>query len=379
MRITFVTKSPRFAGGVRAIAVYAQRLKERGHDVQVISVPNAAWSMAKKSRYFLKHGKWPRTERSPPASFLDDTDVPHRTLDRFRPPTASDLPDADVIVATWWETAEWVAALPESKGAKVYFLQHFETAMPCAQEPGVAERVEATWQLPLHKIVVCGWLRQVAEERFGDFDTSLVTYGVDHDLFFAEPRTKQMAPTVGLMYSDAGFKGCDIAAEALRRARAVLPGLRAVAFGTISPDRGPGLPDWVEYRQSPPQDQLRDIYAMCDAWLFASRCEGFGLPVLEAMACRTPVIGTPTGVAPEAIEPGGGILVPMENASAMAEAIVSVAGMDASAWRKMSDAAYETASEYRWDEATERFEDALGRARGASTSGSVLSPLPDDA
>ena len=359
MRITFLTKSPRFAGGVRAIAVYAHRLKNRGHDIRVISVPNPPWSIGKKGRYFLRHGRWPRTKYVQPPSFFDLTDVPHVTLERHRPPSPKDVPDADVIIATWWETAEWVAALPESKGAKAYFLQHFETAMPCASEPGVAERVEATWRLPLHKIVVCGWLRKVAEEQFGDYQTSLVTYGVDHDQFFAPPRGKRERPTVGFMYSDAGFKGCDIALDAVSRVRSVIPDLRMVAFGTLARDRGPGLPDWVEYWRSPAQDKLREIYAMCDAWLFASRCEGFGLPILEAMACRTPVIGTPTGIAPEAIEPGGGILVPMEDAEAMADAIVRVAEMDEASWRAMSDAAYATATGYTWDDATDRFEESL--------------------
>ena len=40
---------------------------------------------------------------------------------------ARDVPDADgVVVATSWETAEWALALPESKGARAYFVQHHE-------------------------------------------------------------------------------------------------------------------------------------------------------------------------------------------------------------------------------------------------------------
>ena len=40
--------------------------------------------------------------------------------------TDVDVPDGDLIIATWWETAEWVNALSPNKGAKVYFIQHHE-------------------------------------------------------------------------------------------------------------------------------------------------------------------------------------------------------------------------------------------------------------
>ena len=68
------------------------------------------------------------------------------------------------------------------------------------------------------------------------------------------------------------------------------------------------LPRDTEFHLRPPQDRIRDIYSKCDAWLFGSRSEGFGLPILEAMACRTPVIGTPAGAAPELLGDGRGIL-----------------------------------------------------------------------
>jgi len=44
------------------------------------------------------------------------------------------------------------------------------------------------------------------------------------------------------------------------------------------------------------------------------------LPILEAMACRTPVIGTPAGPAPELLGAGGGILVRPEDPADMAMA-----------------------------------------------------------
>ena len=63
-------------------------------------------------------------------------------------------------------------------------------------------------------------------------------------------------------------------------------------------------------------------------WLFGAREEGFELPILEAMACRTPVLGTPAGAALELLVDGAGILVPREDPDAMARAIVEVCQME---------------------------------------------------
>ena len=77
------------------------------------------------------------------------------------------------------------------------------------------------------------------------------------------------------------------------------------------------------------------------------------------MACRTPVIGTPAGAARELIGQGGGILVANEDVPAMAQAIVRLVEMTDSQWRELSDAAYRTATAYSWDDATDRFEQAV--------------------
>jgi glycosyltransferase involved in cell wall biosynthesis len=50
-----------------------------------------------------------------------------------------------------------------------------------------------------------------------------------------------------------------------------------------------------------PDDHLKCLYKMCHAYIFPSLHEGFGLPVLEAMACGAPVIGSDKTSVPEAI------------------------------------------------------------------------------
>jgi hypothetical protein len=119
-----------------------------------------------------------------------------RTLRSHRPVTDRDLPDADVVIATWWETAEWVARLAPSKGAKCYFIQHHEVFdwLP-------VERVRSTYRLPLHKIVIARWLASLMKNEYGDAHVDLVPNSVDHRQFFAAPRSKQAKPTVGFIYS----------------------------------------------------------------------------------------------------------------------------------------------------------------------------------
>jgi glycosyltransferase involved in cell wall biosynthesis len=104
---------------------------------------------------------------------------------------------------------------------------------------------------------------------------------------------------------------------------------------------------------------LRTIYAQCDAWLFPSRFEGFGLPILEAMACRTSVIGSPAGAAPELLADGAGILVNPEDPADMARAIVRVAEMSQAEWQQMSTCAYQRVAGYTWEDATGELEAVL--------------------
>ena len=131
------------------------------------------------------------------------------------------------------------------------------------------------------------------------------------------------------------------------------------------------LPADTRYTSNPAQDRIKDIYASCDAWLFASRSEGFGLPILEAMACRTPVIATPAGAAPELVAAGGGIIIEPENPESMAAAIVRMARMSEHEWRTISDAAHDIAGRYTWDDATDLFEAALRAALQQPTRGEV--------
>ena len=66
---------------------------------------------------------------------------------------------------------------PPHAGAKFYFVQHYESLYH-----GEPARVDATYALPLKKIVISTWLRDIMKERFGSAAEILVT-PVDRELF----------------------------------------------------------------------------------------------------------------------------------------------------------------------------------------------------
>jgi len=352
-----VLPPPGLSGGIRVIAIHAEELARRGHRVVLVSAAKRPPALRSRVRSLIAGRGWPRAGGLGP-SHLDDRILDHRHLaERYRV-TNADVPDADVVIATWWETAEWVARFSPAKGAKAYFIQHYEAFQYMPKH-----RVDATWRLPMHKITISRWLVELARHRFDDYDVSLVKNGVDLEQFRAPPRGKQSVPTVGLMYSTIPWKGLDTSLRALELVRRRFPNLALRAFGAEPLDPRLPLPDNAVYTECPPQAELPDIYASCDVWLCGSRTEGFGLPTLEAMACRCPVVSTRVGGSMDILRSGqNGYLVPIDDVPALADGLSAVLSLPDARWRALSDAAYETALEHDWQTATDRFEAALHRA-----------------
>lgn len=363
MKIVFVSPSPNASGGARVIARHAIALKQRGHDVTLVYPPRARATWSETFRLLIgRHWRLSRLVGRA-SSHYDELDVAQIELPTRRPVTDDDLPDADVVIATWWETAEWVSELSPRKGARAYFLQHYEVF-----EHLPVDRVRRTWSLPMHKIVVCDWLADIARNEYGDTDVSVVRNSVDTEQFDAPARERNPAPTVGFMYGAARFKGAQFAIEAIERLSDRRPSLKALSFGSTPPIRSLALPRCVDFFLDPSQSLIPKLYARCDVWIVPSLVEGFGLPILEAMACRTPVVSSHTGAAPDLLSGGAGILVEPGDSAALAAAVDRVLGLDETKWLQMSETGYALAHAYTWDHATNLFENALLRAIEKSQS-----------
>ncbi|SCZ76085.1 glycosyltransferase family 4 protein [Acidaminobacter hydrogenoformans] len=69
------------------------------------------------------------------------------------------------------------------------------------------------------------------------------------------------------------------------------------------------------------KEQVISEMLAADLFIFPSHTEGFPIVVLEAMACGLPIVSTPVGAVPDMIEKSGGVLIPVNDAAAAAEAI----------------------------------------------------------
>lgn len=352
LKITVILPYPDLAGGIRVALTYALRLRQRGHRVTVVSQPAGQTSLLRAIKLMLLGKKVSPRVVHPLAHQLGSD---HRFVDRPRPVVDSDVPDADVVIATWWETAEWVNLLSEKKGKKVHLIQGYEV-FPYLP----VDRVIRTFHMPLHRIAVSNYIRAEIEKNHSTSGIQVIPISTDFTELKMPKRDRGVPPRIGFLYSTQEIKNSQLAIDSLEEARRTYRNLKGISFGSVPPSKELPLPHWIDFHLRPEQSRIPGIYAQCDAWLFTSRKEGFGLPLIEAMACRTPVIATAAGAAPEIISGRNGWIVE-PSPSAFAFAIGRMLTMSQHDWRDFSQNAFETASSWSWDDATSRLELELYR------------------
>jgi len=98
-----------------------------------------------------------------------------------------------------------------------------------------------------------------------------------------------------------------------------------------------------------PDEDLPILYSGSCLLVFPSLYEGFGLPLVEAMACGVPVVASNTSSIPEVVGDAA-LLVPPTEPEAFAEAILRVRS-DAGLRKAMIEKGLSRAACFRWDKA----------------------------
>lgn len=102
-----------------------------------------------------------------------------------------------------------------------------------------------------------------------------------------------------------------------------------------------------------PDDELKSLLRQVDVFVYPSLYEGFGLPVLEAMACGCPVITSNTSSLPEVTDDAA-LLVDPYNVNELARAILAVLN-DHTLKQDMSAKGIRQAQQFSWDKAAQEY------------------------
>lgn len=112
-----------------------------------------------------------------------------------------------------------------------------------------------------------------------------------------------------------------------------------------------------------PEEHLSNLYRNAELLLFPSFYEGFGLPVLEAYACGTPVVASTAGALPE-VAGDAALLTDPENPSEIASAVLKLL-TDSELREKKRRLGYKRVEQFSWEKSARKTIEVFEKAASA--------------
>jgi glycosyltransferase involved in cell wall biosynthesis len=180
-------------------------------------------------------------------------------------------------------------------------------------------------------ICVSQFTQKKLEEVFGYTGSQVIYNGIDTSVFRPIEQNSDawnIPPDKNVLFFAGNLsrrKGADLLPAIMKMlgedyVLLLATGQREISFGTLNNIKNIGHLDLAH---------LVMAYNRCDIFLSASRLEGFGLSVAEAMACGKPVVATNGSSLPELVVDGkGGFLCELDNVKDFVERIRYLAEND---------------------------------------------------
>jgi glycosyltransferase involved in cell wall biosynthesis len=323
LRIIYVQQDTGLTGGSRVIFEHANGLARRGHSVEIYSLAKAPG--------------WLRLE------------VPVRTFATYDALKTALAEQEAIKVATWWETASPVWDASRRTGAPVYFVQDIETSYYDGDlYPQVHAELIASYRKEFHYLTSATWIQQ--QLAVLGAQARVVEPGIALDVF----RDLGLERRPDVVLSAGRSHPLKNTAMLLRAFPRVTRRASLWLFG-LEPSFGRGVA--TQYTAAAGDAEVAELYNRATVFVLTSTHEGFGLPILEAMACGCPVICTDADGNMGFCRDGFNcLIVPQNDDRALAAAIDRLLG-DSNLQERLRSNGLATARDHTWERAIDGVED----------------------
>jgi GT2 family glycosyltransferase len=347
LRVVYVTQDTSVGGGHRDVFEHANRLRERGHSVEV-------WSLG-----------------GPPDWF--PLEAPVRTFGSFDE-LANVLAGEDAIkVATWWATAEPVWRASVSRGIPVYFVQDIETSY-YGNDERAQDRVLASYREEFSYMTISEWNRDRLREI--GRDAELIPPGIDLDNFRRLSGVERRNDVILALGRSNPLKNLPLTLDAWRRLE---PRPELWMFG-IEPELGPR--NGARYFEAPSDGEVNELLNKATVFVQTSRHEGFCLPPLEAMAAGAAVVCTDADGNRDFCRDSKNCLLVEPRPEAVSAGIDRLL-RDSALRARLVEGGFRTAETYHWERRIDELEaflnDIAQRSGAPHAAGAQRGPRPASA
>lgn len=337
MEVIYVLESTGVAGGIKNVLDHVNQLHVQGYNIQLFSLTGQPdW-------YHLA--------------------VPVRKFPNYES-MAHELMKRDALkVATWWKTLPVVLYSCDirkgGRGVPFYLVQDIEESYYPNDEAN-QRAVLQTYQTPVHIMTIADWTTEQLRNRFNKY-ASNISIAINLDLFKPN-RTHNYDPYRILCCSRKSqhLKGFEVTEQAVDEVYRRFPRASAVTFGLEEPP----FKEIPRLHFPRPSDQIvADLYANCGVFVQTSHHEGFGMPILEAMACGAPVVTTKAEGNEEFCKDGFNcVMVEKGDVEGVVQGIIKIMS-DRQFTEQISENAKRTALRYYWPNIVFKLNNVFGNFR----------------